>query len=77
MTELELEGGGRASVVETDGDRVSLRSTRAFPPGSPLSGTSPLGTLRIKVRSCRKEGDVFHVDGRFVNLSREQRQRLA
>ena len=74
---LELEGGGRATLVETDGDRVTLHSTRAFPPGSPLSGASPLGALRVKVRGCKKDGDGFAIDGRFVNLSRTQREALS
>jgi hypothetical protein len=75
--ELALEGGGRATLVETDGDRVTLLATRPFPPGSPLAGEGPLGTLRVKVRGCKRDGEAFRVDGRFVNLSREQRAALA
>jgi hypothetical protein len=77
MTELALAGGGQARVLETDGDQVALAATRAFPPGSTLEGSAAeLGDLRVKVRACKKQRDEFRVEGRFVNLSREQRERL-
>jgi hypothetical protein len=74
-----LEKGGEARLLETDGDHVTLESTRAFPPGSPLvaraEGTGE--TYRIKVRGSQRTGDgVFRVEGRFVNLSRPARDRL-
>jgi hypothetical protein len=74
-----LERGGEASLIETDGDRVSLESTRAFPPGAPLVARAE-GTAepyRVKVRGSRRISDThFRVDGRFVNLSRSERERL-
>jgi hypothetical protein len=79
MTELvlALSGGGRARLHRTDGDDVELVASRAFPPGSTLHGEAPgLGSMRVKVRACKKDGDEFRVAGRFVNLSREQRARL-
>jgi hypothetical protein len=74
-----LEKGGTARVLETDGDRVTLESTRAFPPGAPLvaraAGTNE--TYQIKVRGSQRTGEgVFKVEGRFVNLSRPARARL-
>jgi hypothetical protein len=74
-----LEKGGDARVLDTDGDRVTLESTRAFPPGAPLLARAEDTSepYRVKVRSCRRTGDSqFRVDGRFVNLSREQREKL-
>ena len=78
---FELAAGGRADVVETDGDRVVLSSTVAAAPGSSLEGEwRTVGArVRIKVRSCRREpstSDRFRVEGRFVNLSKTQRARL-
>lgn len=66
-------------MLETDGDHVTLESTRAFPPGAPLvaraQGTDE--TYRIKVRGSHRTAEgVFRVEGRFVNLSRPARDRL-
>jgi len=72
--------GGSARLLETDGDRVSVLSSRAAPPGTPLEGELEGATYRIKVRSCRKsDADPslpFQIEGRFQNLTREQRQRV-
>lgn len=73
---LTLEAGGEAAIVETDGDRVTLSSPRASPPGSTLEGTLDGETYRVKVRGCRQEGARYRILGRFVNLSRSQRARL-
>jgi hypothetical protein len=78
-----LEKGGEARVVETDGDFITLEATRAFPPGAPLvargegEGELPGAQYRVKVRGSRRIAEgVFRVEGRLVNLSREQRERL-
>ena len=79
---LVLAGGAAARVTETDGDRAVLRSAAAAPPGSIVEGSSPEGgpPYRVKVRGCRRvaEGDPlpFRVEGRFVDLTREQRARV-
>ncbi len=79
--ELELEGGGSAHVTESDGNFVTLVSTRAFPPGSTLRGQATTGGYRVKVRGSRRLPDAgelprFQVEGRWVGLSREQRQHV-
>jgi hypothetical protein len=75
-----LDKGGEARVIETDGDRITLETTRAFPPGAPLLAhvEGSAEAYRVKVRSCKRTPDdtLFRVDGRLVNLSREQRERL-
>ena len=77
MIDIELDGGGRASIDRTDGDRVSLVATRAFPPGSTLEGSLSDGSrLRVKVRGSKQSADGFAVEGRFVNLSRDLREKL-
>ena len=74
-----LEKGGTARVLETDGDHVTLESTRAFPPGAPLVARAEATneTYRVKVRGSHRTADgIFRVEGRFVNLSRPARDRL-
>jgi len=79
MIELDLLGGGRAKLVETDGQRIVLSSTRAAPPGATLDALFDDQSYKIKVRSCRREpGDEerYLVEGRLVNLVRPARERL-
>lgn len=81
---LELSGGGHAELLSTDGDVVTLLSTRAMPPGSTLQGRDSSGeTFQVKVRSSVRQHEPdgersfeFKIEGRFVNLSRAQRLRL-
>lgn len=83
MSAFELAAGGLLEVIESDGDRVALRCGSAFPPGSTLEfrtsasfqGAVP-HTFKVKVRSCRGEtpSPVFHIEGRFVSLSRSARE---
>lgn len=72
---FEIEGG-RAELVETDGERVVLEATRAAPPGSRLDATLDGVDYSIKVRACKKSGATFRIEGRWVNLSRGQRERV-
>jgi hypothetical protein len=80
MIELVLEGGALAAIESMDGDRVVLLATAAAPPGALLParlGTGE-GGYRIKVRGCRRDAqlDRFRIEGRFVNLTRADRERL-
>ena len=72
--------GGQGRLLQTDGDLVSVLSSLACPPGTPLEGDLEGSMFRIKVRSCRKcDEDAelpFRIEGRFQNLTREQRARL-
>ncbi len=82
MLVLDLARGGSAAVIETDGDRTTLLSTLSSPPGSTLELSLQGTSYRVKVRGCRKQNDpdetgrVFRIEGRWVNLSRSQRERL-
>jgi hypothetical protein len=77
---LDLDGGGSARILVIEGDRVSLSTSRAAPPGATLQARHPddSQSILIKVRSCRREadGEWYRIDGRFVNLSRSRRERL-
>lgn len=80
MIEFSLREGGRARLVATDGDAVSLLSSAAAPPGTPLEAQLDAVAYRIKVRSCRRSEEdrelVYRIEGRFQNLSRAQRERV-
>ena len=81
MKSITLESGETATVLGTDGERITLSLPRAFPPGTPLNARHPeIGELHIKVRQCRRDGDGeperFRAEGKLVNLSRAQRDQL-
>jgi hypothetical protein len=82
---LQLKRGGDAFIVEHDGDFVVLASSASSPPGSTVEATHVGGvrsvTVRVKVRGCRRENlpdgrDGFRIDGRFVSLTRSDRELL-
>ncbi len=84
--QLQLKrGGGDAFIVEHDGDFVVLASSAPSPPGSTVEATHAAAersvTIRVKVRGCRREPlpdgrDGFRIDGRFVSLTRADREIL-
>lgn len=83
---LQLKrGGGDAYIVEHKADFVTLASVSPSPPGSTVEATHTAGersvTVRVKVRGCRRHPlpdgrDGFCIDGRFVSLTRADREIL-
>ena len=76
---LTFAGRGTATVVESDGTLVVLDATFSSPPGSPIEGTAEGASYKVKVRSSRRQpGDAprFFIEGRFVDLTRQQRERV-
>ena len=83
---LELKrGGGEAFIVEHSADFVTLDSTDPSPPGSTVEAVHTAGTrtvtVRVKVRGCRRHDlpdgrDGFRIEGRFVSLTRADREIL-
>jgi hypothetical protein len=82
---LALKRGGDAFILERSDDFVTLASSLPSPPGSTIEATfagPPRSvTLRVKVRSCRKDSlpdgrPGFRIDGRLVSLSRGDREAL-
>jgi hypothetical protein len=83
---LQLKrGGGDAFIVEHGGDFVTLDSTAPSPPGSTVeathAGAARSVTVRVKVRGCRKHPlpdgrEGFRIEGRFVSLTRADRETL-
>ncbi len=82
---LELAGGGNAWLLSIDGENGAIETERASPPGSTVELVVTGAPLRLKVRQCRRvdaeaapEGKArFRVEGRWVNLSRAQREDLS
>jgi hypothetical protein len=83
MNEVPLEvlrprqGSGR--IVGVESDQVTVDSSVASPPGSTLEASAAGVKLQIKVRSCKRDPAVenYRIEGRFVNLSRADREKLA
>lgn len=73
------QGEGQARLVETDGERAVVESTLPFAAGSTLIGTDPAtGTeYRVKVRGGKRiDGTWFRIEGRFVSLTKAEREGL-
>lgn len=77
-TPIVLASGEAALVLSTDGDKTTLRTPRAFPHGSTVSGVVDGGgpAFQLKVHRCKQEGDSFRVDGRIRAASRELKRAL-
>jgi len=82
---LQLKRGGDAFIVEHSEDFVTLASTAPSPPGSTVEAVMNAAprsvSIRVKVRGCRREQlpdgrDGFRIDGRFVSLTRADREIL-
>lgn len=75
---IVLTRGGTARLLETDGDKTTLLCPIASPPGSTLTGAveGVAAEFQLKVKSCKKEGDAFRIEGRLRNATRELRERL-
>lgn len=78
---LTFPGRGAATVVESDGSVVLLDAGFSSPPGSPIVGTAEGGSYsyKVKVRSSKKqpgEPARFLIEGRFVDLTKAQRERV-
>jgi hypothetical protein len=75
---LAIGGGGSARLLALAGDRASLESDTSAPPGSTITlliGPDEQG-YALKVSGCRLSGERYRIDGRLVNVSRQQRARL-
>jgi hypothetical protein len=78
---LEISGGGSAKLLSSEGEQGAIEMERSSPPGSTVELVVAGAPLRLKVRQCRRvevEGEPeskprFRVDGRWINLSRDQR----
>ena len=80
------EKGGEAQLELLTESRVVLVSTRSSPPGSRIDGTLRLSgesasegassPVRFKIHSCRREGEMFRLEGRPIDIKRELLDRV-
>ena len=73
------QGEGQARLVETDGQRAIVESTLPFAAGATLVGVdSATGAeYRVKVRGGKRIDETwFRIEGRFVSLTRADREEL-
>lgn len=77
---LSWVDGGEAEVLETDGQRVVVLSTRAAAPGQPLTARAAMASaaqVRVKVQGCKREADGrFRIHGRWLDLTRAMRDEI-
>jgi len=78
---IRLESGEEAEATTFDGALLTLRSPRAFAPGSPIrfAATSEAGDRSLEGRaigSKRIDDEHFEVRMRLVNLRRQDRALL-
>lgn len=69
---FSLSDGSLAEVVQSDGDKTTIRSPLPSPPGSTVRGTVAglTNEFQLKVRGCKKNDDAFVIDGRAQNATR-------
>lgn len=75
LREMTLPSGALAFLEESDGHKTVVRSPEPSPPGSvvraKVEGVSI--EFQLKVRNCRKDGELFRIDGRMQNATREMK----
>ncbi len=72
--------GGDATLLSIEGEVASFRSDVPSPPGSRLTGEAHTEniTLRLKVHTCRRRDDgAYLLQGRLLDMTRDERLRLA
>jgi hypothetical protein len=73
------QGPGEARLVETNGHHALIESTLPFAAGALLIAVDPATGVeyRIKVRGGRRLNESwFRIEGRFVTLTKPERERL-
>jgi hypothetical protein len=68
--------GGTATVETFSEPWITVRSTTSAAPGTPLQGRVGELLIIVKIKSCKKTGDAFTIEGRLVNLTKELRAAL-
>ncbi len=75
---IHLPSSQLAFVAETDGDKTTIHSPEPAPPGATVRGRidNVAVEFQLKVRNCKKVGDVFVIDGRLRNATRKMKAAL-
>jgi len=68
-----LPDGQPAHIESSDGDKTTVACPVPSPPGSLVRGRieTVACELQLKVRNCKKKGELFYIDGRLQNATRE------
>lgn len=76
--EITLPSGKCASIVMSDGDKTTIHSPEPSPPGSTVRGrvAGQPTEFQLKVRNCVRKGNIFEIDGRVMNATRELKATL-
>ena len=82
MVPVDMDGVAEAFLVSVDGPHFLLRTSSPFAPGSPLafdlSASGKVLALRGKCTGAKRfDEGFFSIRGRFINLTREDRELLA
>jgi hypothetical protein len=71
---LRSSDGKPVRLLAYEGERGQIVLSHAAPPGTPLLLLTDTGTtLQMKVNRCQKIDAEFHVEGRWVSLTREHK----
>ena len=75
---VTMEGGSTATIVELEGDIVTLRWSKPAPPGARIAGTIESGLgIRMKVHHAKRGDDgVFTIRARVIDITRALRDAL-
>jgi hypothetical protein len=75
---ITLPTGESATLVKSDGDKTTILSPLPAPPGATVRGRIDGCSVefQLKVRNCVRKGELFEIDGRTRNPSREVRTLL-
>lgn len=69
--------GETGALCALDGERIEVVSQRPEAPGSrPAFRLADGAEVRIKVHGCKREGDLFRIEGRVIDLTRAVRARV-
>ena len=78
---LSLVDGAEVELVALAGEFATLESGVAAPPGAPLELVVLGAPARLKVRRCQRVAEAetvrFRIEGRWMSLSRAQRESLS
>jgi hypothetical protein len=78
---LLLASGAEVELVSMAGENATIESEVAAPPGAPLELVVLGEPARLKVRRCQRVAEAsgvrFRIEGRWMNLSRVQRESLS
>ncbi len=76
MVGFALRPDGDARLLRLDGELAALDASRASAPGSRLECVRAGRTWRLKVHRCVRNGERFTIEGRFIDLTRRDREEL-